>query len=122
MLNSFPIALLVGTVLGFLAGLGVGGGSLLILWLTLIQNVDPRVARTVNLLFFLPTALIASVFRWKQGSLTFQKIAPAIVAGCATAIAFASISQKIAPDILKKSFGVLLLIIGLRELLYRPKN
>ena len=36
MLESLPVALIVGTLLGFLTGLGVGGGSLLILWLTLV--------------------------------------------------------------------------------------
>ena len=54
MLNSFPVALLVGTILGFLAGLGVGGGSLLILWLTVVCNTPYAAARIVNLLFFLP--------------------------------------------------------------------
>ena len=52
MLDSLPVVLLVGTVLGFLAGLGVGGGSLLILWLTLIAQTPQEEARNINLLFF----------------------------------------------------------------------
>ena len=40
MLNSLPICLVVGTVLGFLTGLGIGGGSLLMLWLTLVLGVS----------------------------------------------------------------------------------
>lgn len=52
MLESFPVALLVSTLLGCLSGLGIGGGSLLILWLTLVLKVDPIVARQINLLFF----------------------------------------------------------------------
>ena len=67
---EFPVAI----ILGFLAGLGVGGGSLLMLWLTAVANMDYAVARTVNLLFFLPTALIASLFHKKQGSLNLQKV------------------------------------------------
>ena len=62
MLNSFPVILVVGAVLGFLAGIGVGGGSLLILWLTLVLKVSPAEARSINLLFFIPAALIASLF------------------------------------------------------------
>ena len=34
MLESLPVIIIVGTVLGFLSGLGIGGGSLLIIWLT----------------------------------------------------------------------------------------
>jgi len=54
MLESFPVLLAIGSVLGFLAGLGVGGGSLLMLWLTLVIGTDHSVARNINLLFFIP--------------------------------------------------------------------
>ena len=80
------ISVLVGAVLGFLSGLGIGGGSLLILWLTLVQNESPGEARAINLLFFLPCALIAGVFRWRQGSLPVKKIMPAVLTGCAAAL------------------------------------
>ena len=51
MLTSLPVSLLVGTVLGFLSGLGIGGGSLLILWLTMVLDMEQSAARFVNLLF-----------------------------------------------------------------------
>ena len=59
MLDSLTVSLIVGTALGFLSGLGVGGGSLLILWLTLVLGMEQGEARTVNLLFFLPAAAVA---------------------------------------------------------------
>ena len=122
MLNSFPVIIAVSTLLGFLAGIGVGGGSLLIMWLTLILNVDHPQARILNLLFFLPSALVASLFRWKQGSLAIKKILPAILAGCIGAALFSLFSTKLDVALLKKAFGVLLLITGVRELLYKPKK
>ena len=45
MLESLPIVLIVGTVLGFLSGLGIGGGSLLILWLTIVLGMEQSTAR-----------------------------------------------------------------------------
>ena len=122
MLNSFPIALLVGTTLGFLAGLGVGGGSLLILWLTLILGAEQSIARSINLLFFLPTAAIATLFRLKQGTLNLRKVFPGIIAGCISAAASSIFSERVTLDRLQDMFGILLLITGARELLYRPKN
>ena len=122
MLNSFPIALIVGTALGFLAGIGVGGGTLLILWLTLIMNIPHNVARSINLLFFLPTAIISSLFRWKQGTLEIKTVIPAIIGGCISAAIFSILSQHIDITVLKKLFGGLLLIAGIRELLYKPKK
>lgn len=116
------IDLLVGAVLGFLSGLGIGGGSLLILWLTLVQNVDPTTARGVNLLFFLPCAIVAAAFRWKQGSLPLTKILPAILTGAISALLFSLLSQNLDISLLKKLFGGLLIVTGLREIFYKPKE
>ena len=116
------ISVLVGAVLGFLSGLGIGGGSLLILWLTLVQNASPAEARAINLLFFLPCALIAAVFRWKQGNLPVKKIMPAVLTGCAAALCFSLMGTNMDVTILKKLFGGLLIVTGLREILYRPKE
>ena len=122
MLTSFPFLIVVGSVLGFLAGLGVGGGSLLILWLTLVLETEYTTAKIINLLFFLPTAIIASFFRWKQRSLNFKKILPGILSGCVSAAVFAFLGQRISVEILQKLFGILLLLTGCKELLYRPKR
>ena len=122
MLDSMPVSLLIGSVLGFLAGLGIGGGSLLILWLTLVQDFSPTAARSVNLLFFIPSALIAGYFRWRQGAIPFRQILPAMVSGCLSAVAFSFLGANIHTEMLKKLFGGLLLITGLREILYKPKE
>lgn len=122
MLSSFPVALTVGTVLGFLAGLGVGGGSLLILWLTLVLDMPQESARILNLLFFLPSAVIACLFRWKQKSLPIGKIWPAIAAGCAGAFLASGFGASMDTTWLKKLFGGLLIATGIRELLYKPQK
>ena len=122
MLESIPVVLAISTVLGFLAGIGVGGGSLLILWLTLVLGMEHPQARIINLLFFLPSAIVASIFRWKQGKLEIQKVLPAIICGCIAAAVFSWLSRKLDISLLKKLFGGLLLITGVRELLYRPRK
>jgi len=122
MLESWPFALFVGTVLGYLSGLGIGGGSLLILWLTIVLEMDHWAARGINLLFFLPAASVACVFRWKQGAVNIKTILPAVAAGCAAAAACAWLSGSLDMTLLKKLFGALLLLTGLRELFYRPKK
>lgn len=118
-MGSFLISLGISSVLGFLSGLGTGGGSLLILWLTLVQGMDPRQARGVNLLFFLPGAILATFLRRRQG-VPFRKILPAICAGCLAA-ALTSL-LRVDTALLQKLFGALLLFAGARELLYRPRG
>lgn len=122
MLESLPVTLIVGTILGFLAGLGVGGGSLLMLWLTFVLGLEHPTARGINLLFFLPSALISCCFRWKQGEIHWKKIFPAMIAGCASALAFSWLGSNMDLSLLKKLFGGLLILTGIRELLYRPRK
>lgn len=105
MLNSIPAMLIVGTFLGFLSGLGIGGGSLLILWLTLVAGTDPATARIINLLFFLPSSVIACILRMRQGKLRVKPLLPAIIAGCIAAALFSWISAGMNVDLLKKLFG-----------------
>lgn len=122
MLESFPISVIIGTILGFLSGLGIGGGSLLILWLTVVLQADPLTARSINLLFFLPSALIACAIRIRQGNLKIVQLAPAILSGCVTAAVFSFFSAKMETEVLKKLFGILLMAAGLREFFYRPRK
>jgi len=116
------LTLLVAVILGLLTGLGVGGGSLLILWLTIALGMDHSLARGINLLFFLPSALIACCFRWKQGTLRLGKVMPAIFSGCAAAALFSWIGLSLDGAMVKKLFGFLLLLTGLRELMYKPAS
>lgn len=122
MLESLPVILIIGTALGFLAGIGVGGGSLLIIYLTLVVGMSHPEARIINLLFFLPSAVVASFFRWREGKLDFKKVLPAIIAGCIAAGVCSVISSRLDIGLLQKLFGGLLIITGIRELMYRPKR
>lgn len=122
MLNSFPIAVMAGVLLGYLAGLGVGGGSLLIIWLTLVLKMDHSTARAINLMFFIAGAGAVSLFRWKKGQLQIKKILPAMITGCIAAGVFSWVSRIIDVSAIRKFFGALLLLTGIRELLYRPRK
>ena len=122
MLDSIPVLLAVGTVLGFLAGLGVGGGSLLILWLTFVMDKDPVTARGINLMFFLPSAIISCCFHWKHGQILWKKLFPAMAAGCISALLFSWLGSYFNIEVFRKAFGILLIFTGLRELFYRPRK
>lgn len=121
MLSTFPVSLAVGTLLGFLSGLGVGGGSLLILWLTLVLQMPQQTARMINLMFFLPAAVVACCFRLRQKLISPRVVLPAIASGCLAAVAGLFLSDFLDASWMKKLFGILLLITGLREITWKPK-
>ena len=122
MLESIPFIIIIGTILGILSGMGVGGGSLLILWLTLVLGMEHSMARTINLLFFIPSAIVSTFFRWRQGTLNKQVVLPAIIGGCISAALFSWIGKHTDVAVLQKLFGILLLFTGLTEITYKPKK
>lgn len=122
MLNSVPVSIGISIILGFLAGLGIGGGSLLILWLTLVLGMDGNSARQINLLFFLPCAISAICFRWKQGYISLSRILPGILAGCCASALLSWYREYMHLEIIKKLFGGLLILTGIRELFYKPQK
>lgn len=112
----------VGAATGLLSGCGIGGGTLLLLYLTAVVGVPQRLAAGVNLLYFLcctPTALIAHVrHRLVDGrAFCFAALAGVVTAGLA---AFGA--TVIDTDWLRRGFGVLLLYIGFKSLFGRPKK
>ena len=120
-MSCFLISLTIATLFGFLAGMGVGGGSLLLLWLTQVVMMPQSQARILNLLFYLPAALIATLLQKKK---QFRKeiILPALLAGCTSALCFTILSRYLDISLLKKGLGGILIFTGLREILYRPRN
>ena len=122
MLSSNIFSIFVGAALGILAGLGVGGGSLLMLWLTMVLGIDHIDARTINLLFFLPCALTATLIRSRQGVIRLKELLPAIIAGCISTAAGTFLSNQMQLEWIKKLFGGLLIVTGIRELFYRRRK
>lgn len=119
---NFAASLLVATVMGFLAGMGVGGGSLLLLWLTQVVMLEQTQARIINLLFYLPAAIVASVIRKKQKKVAMKPAVWAIATGCTAALLLTLVSRVIDVTLLKKLLGGLLILTGIREVFYRPRK
>ena len=74
-----------GLVCGVLSGFGIGGGSLLMVWMTAVCAVGQKTAQGINLLYFLPTAAAALIFHAKNRLIDWRAVLPAAAAGCATA-------------------------------------
>ena len=103
---------LVGAATGILSGFGIGGGSLLILWLTIFEGTAQYAAAGINLLYFLPTAAMALVQHRKNGLLDRPLLRSAIPWGVPAAALGAWAATAVDVEILKKPFGVFLLAAG----------
>ena len=115
-------AAIAGLVCGVLSGMGIGGGTLLMVWMTAVQGMEQQTAQGINLLYFLPTAVFALFFHRKNRLLRLPVILPAAIAGSLTAALAAWLAWGIDMELLRKLFGGFLLLVGLKELFYRDKN
>lgn len=108
-------------LLPFLCGLGaavisawgVGGGTLLLLVMTLFLGVDQRTAQGVNLLFFLPTAASALVCHARGGYLDKPTLKSAVPAAVIAAGIGAWIATAVDVALLRRPFGIYLLASGI---------
>ena len=110
------LSVLAGLLCGLLSGLGVGGGSLLLLYLTGISGLSPADARIVNLLCFLPTAAVSLLLHAKHDLVDRKTVLPAAVSGCLCGALVSYLGSGIDSRPLRFAFGLLLLAAGLLEL------
>lgn len=108
--------LLVGAATGVLSGFGVGGGTLLLVYMTAFAGVEQRLAQGINLLYFLPAGLLALPAHVRNGYIERPILVPAIAAGLVCAALSAWMATAIDVALLKKLFGGFLIVIGVREL------
>ncbi|MDE7360941.1 MAG: sulfite exporter TauE/SafE family protein [Oscillospiraceae bacterium] len=106
----------IGFLTGVLASMGLGGGFVLVVWLTLFADVEQRTAQGINVLFFLPIAFVSLIMHLKNGLVNKRVVKLLAVWGVFGAAAGTLISQIIANDLLRKLFALFLLAFGLREL------
>ena len=113
---DFLIPLLLSIVSGILAGMGMGGGTLLIPMLTLILDVEQEIAQAINLLVFVPSGVVCTIIYAKDKLIDFKK-GGWIIAGASVVTVIASIiAVKIGGKILKQIFGVFIAGLGLVQL------
>ena len=118
----FLLPLLIGFGTGILSAWGVGGGTLLLLCMTLFLGVDQATAQGINLLYFLPTAGMGLIWHRKNGLLEKDVLRQAIPLGTGAAIAAAWIATSVDTAVFRKPFGVYLLLTGVMTLFQTKKS
>lgn len=119
---SWSFALVIGLLTGILSGFGIGGGTILMIYLTAFAVFPQKIAQGINLLYFIPTAAAALMLHSKHHQLKWNAVLPAALCGCATAAGFSFLAMGMNLTLLRRLFGVFLLFTGISELKKKPKN
>lgn len=105
-----------GLISGTVSGTGMGGGTILILILSVFIGINQHIAQATNLVFFVPTSITAIITTIKEKLINWKIGIPVAIAGIIGAIIGAKISVKMNVDKLKKYFGIFLIIITIYEI------
>ncbi|MDP4153479.1 MAG: sulfite exporter TauE/SafE family protein [Bacillota bacterium] len=111
---------LTSAITGVLSGMGIGGGSLLIILLVSFFGFGQQKAQGINLLYFLPTAAAALFIHLKEHNIEKKTAALTAASGIITAYAASLIALRTDPALLRKIFALLVMITGISELLKKP--
>lgn len=114
--------ILAGIFSGLLGAMGFGGGGILILYLTLYKDLSQVNAQGINLIFFIPSAVLAVILHTKNKLIKWKTALKYILLGLiGVAIGF-FVMNKLDDNILRKIFSVILIFMGLKELFLNNKN
>ncbi|MBQ1988633.1 MAG: TSUP family transporter [Clostridia bacterium] len=115
-------ALLAGLLSGIIGAMGLGGGAVLIIYLSLFTETEQLKSQGINLLFFIPIALIAVIIYAIKKKIKWKLTLKISLFGIIGTLAGWYIAGFLGGEIIKKLFGGLLLFLGAKELFFKEKN
>ncbi len=110
------LEILIGIVSGIVSGTGMGGGTILIFLLSFVLGIEQHIAQATNLIFFIPTAIVAIIVNLKNKNIDLKLAILISIFGILGAIIGANISINVNVGILRKCFGIFLAIIAINEI------
>ena len=105
-----------GIISGIISGTGLGGGTILILILSVLLGINQHIAQGINLVFFIPTSITSIVINNKEKLINWKTAIPIAVFGIIGAIIGAKLSINLDIKVLRKYFGIFLLLIAMYEI------
>jgi len=112
----------IGLVSGVISGMGIGGGAILIPALVIFIHPEQHIAQSVNLLFFIPTAIVALVIHIKNRRIDFKMALPIIIFGLIGAYLGSRLAISMSGISLRRWFGIFLLAMGFYEMFRKGKE
>ena len=105
--------MLAGAAGGVLGGMGMGGGTVLIPLLNIGFGLEQHLAQAINLISFVPMAIVALVIHAKNGLVETSGLFRIILAGLFSCVIGCLIAKGIKADVLKRIFGGFLTVLSI---------
>lgn len=115
-------AIISGFLSGIISGMGIGGGTILIPALAIFLHIEQHSAQGVNLLYFIPTAIVSLWVHIKNKNVNFKLAWPIIIFGVFGAVGGSLLAVILHGKLLRRLFGIFLFAMGLFEILKKDKK
>ncbi len=104
--------LLWGFVSGIAAGMGLGGGTVLLIYLTLLEDMPQLKAQGINILVFVPTAAVAVIIYTLKKKIAWKRVLIMAPLGILGSFGGAYLLRILPSELLSKILGGVLMIMG----------
>lgn len=112
---------IAGFLSGITASMGLGGGFVLLIYLTFFTPIAQLESQLMNLIFFIPISLLSILLHLKNHLIETKVLFKSILMGIIGVILGSFLSELIAENMLSKLFGGLILLVGFKELFHKKK-
>lgn len=118
----FVLLFLAGAAGGLLGGMGMGGGTVLIPALTLFFKIAQTEAQGINLLSFVPMAIVAVILHAKNGLINVKSVLPVALPAVVFSVAGSFLVRLISGNVQTKIFGGFLLALSVLQFILSRKK
>ena len=115
---------IAGVLGGVLGGMGMGGGTLLIPLLSIFYAVSQHTAQAVNLVAFIPMAVVALIIHVKNKLVNFKWVLWAVLPGVIACIIGCYVARAMSGELLRRCFGGFLVLLSIIQIVlqFRQKS
>ncbi len=114
-------ALLAGLFSGLIGGMGLGGGAVLIIYLSVFLDTPQLKSQGINLIFFVPIALTAVIIYAVKRQIKWKTVLPIAVGGIVGAFIGIFVANLLGGEWVAKLFGGFIAILGIKEIFFTKK-
>ena len=104
---------LAGIAGGLIGGMGMGGGTLLIPILTFLFDIAQKNAQAINLICFVPMAIIALIIHTKNNLVKFEGLLPLVISAVVSSVGAVFLLKLVKSDLQTKLFGGFLILLAI---------
>ena len=108
----YMLRFLILFAIAMLSGMGVGGGGLLIIYLTLIENSPQLYAQGMNLFFFLMSAGASLFIHIRRRRINTQLLTILCITGAMGALCGSLLIRVVPVEWIRRIFGIMLMVSG----------